>query len=183
MNLILHSIRSKFSDVSHVSTETLAEWLKSSKDGCSSEENDSRKESVKFDLFLLDARPEEEYSISHIDGAIRMEHDADEATISNFVRDTLKVARAVGELVAERKAVVCYCSLGYRSSMLARLLKREIIAHNLEVVKVYNLDGSLFRWANENRPMVSGDGAPTIYAHPYNVAFGVTLRKELRKYK
>ena len=47
--------------------------------------------------------------------------------------------------------------------------------------KVYNLEGSLFKWANEGRAMVDDKGEPTVYAHPYNTMFGKLLKSELRK--
>ena len=48
-------------------------------------------------------------------------------------------------------------------------------------IGVYNLEGSIFKWANENRPMVDVKDRKTIFTHPYNVVFGKLLRKELRK--
>lgn len=51
---------------------------------------------------------------------------------------------------------------------------------NRDAVHVYNLEGSIFKWANENRPMVDVKDKATIYAHPYNAVFQHLLRKELR---
>ena len=47
-------------------------------------------------------------------------------------------------------------------------------------VRVYNLEGSLFKWANEGRPMVDSNGQPVTKVHPYNAVFGKFLNKELR---
>jgi len=48
-------------------------------------------------------------------------------------------------------------------------------------IQVYNIEGGLFKWANENRPMVDGKGQSTVSAHPYNSVFGKLLKFELRQ--
>ena len=45
---------------------------------------------------------------------------------------------------------------------------------------VYNLEGSIFKWANENRPIVNGDDKPTHLVHPYNSFFGKLLESSRR---
>ena len=45
---------------------------------------------------------------------------------------------------------------------------------------VYNLEGSIFKWANEGRAMVDAAEQPTKLCHPYNFIFGKLLNKELR---
>ncbi len=47
-------------------------------------------------------------------------------------------------------------------------------------IKAYNLEGSLFKWANEGRPMVNSEGVKTIHAHPYSVVWGRLLHRALR---
>ncbi len=49
-------------------------------------------------------------------------------------------------------------------------------------IKAYNLEGSLFKWANEGRPMVDNEGIKTIYAHAYSVVWGKLLHRDLRKW-
>ena len=46
---------------------------------------------------------------------------------------------------------------------------------------LYNLEGSIFKWANEKRPMVDREDQPTSFAHPYNAVFGKLLNSENRK--
>ena len=48
-------------------------------------------------------------------------------------------------------------------------------------ISVHNLEGSLFKWANESRPMVDGRDEPTIFAHPYSAVWGKLLKPELRR--
>jgi hypothetical protein len=43
---------------------------------------------------------------------------------------------------------------------------------------VYNLDGSIFQWANEGRPLYSGTNR-VASVHPYDREWGRFLKKEL----
>ena len=48
-------------------------------------------------------------------------------------------------------------------------------------ISIHNLEGSLFKWANESRPMVDRMDQPTIFAHPYSAVWGKLLKPELRR--
>ena len=109
-------------------------------------------------ILLLDARRAEEFQVSHIDGAVR----------AATVRAALNAIRADGQ-----PTVVVYCSVGYRSSRLVSRLK----ARGLK--NVFNLEGSLFRWANEGRPLARGD-QPATQVHPYDDNWGKWLNEALR---
>ena len=80
--------------------------------------------------------------------------------------------------------VVCYCSLGYRSAKLAQILQDRVKTdmENDYIIRVYNLEGSLFKWANERRPMVDKYGEKTIFCHPYSIIWGKFLDVSLRKW-
>ena len=65
------------------------------------------------------------------------------------------------------KDVVCYCSIGYRSCILANRINA-IGAGNAS-----NLEGSMFKWANEGREIVDDGGTATYFVHPYNWLFGL----------
>ena len=156
MDMIMKGIRLKFSDVNHMSTSDLSDKLAS------------------HATVTVDARPENEHNVSHIEGAIRVADDAPDSDIKNFIENLP---------ASDNLDIVCYCSVGYRSSVLARRLQKEIDIREMgDKLKVYNLEGSIFKWANENRPMVDGCERTTRFAHPYNTAFGMVLRSELRKY-
>jgi len=73
--------------------------------------------------------------------------------------------------------VVCYCSVGYRSSALSTAIVAENIA---AATDVYNLEGSLFQWANEERPLVTTQGTATDKVHPYNWLFGKLVASQKR---
>ena len=49
--------------------------------------------------------------------------------------------------------------------------------------KVYNLEGSIFKWANEGRELVDCNNTKTPYCHPYSVIWGRLLEPNLRVYK
>lgn len=107
---------------------------------------------------LVDAREPKEFAVSQLPGAIRIDADA----TADQVRTKIDPARPV----------VLYCSVGYRSSQLAERLTKAGFA------RVMNLEGSIFKWANEGRPLVSG-GEPAEQVHPYNRKFGKMLKPDL----
>jgi rhodanese-related sulfurtransferase len=109
---------------------------------------------------LLDVRPRAEFEVGHLPGAIRVDPDATPA----------EVRRRVGD---EARPVVVYCSVGWRSSALAQRLGKA------GFTRVSNLEGSVFAWANEDRPL-EADGRPVTRVHPYNRTFGRLLRPEKR---
>ena len=108
------------------------------------------------DIILLDARSESEFNVSHLHGA---------ALASNT-----RMALNVLEANKPEGLVVVYCSVGYRSSQLASELRRRGFEN------VVNLEGSLFRWANEGRPLYRGDKR-VHEAHPYDEEWGRLLDK------
>ncbi len=108
---------------------------------------------------LLDVREPEEFEVSHLDGAV--------LTTSN------KEAMNVLEGAPPDRPVVLYCSVGYRSSEMAGFLEKKGFK------KVYNLEGSIFAWANEGRPVYRGDER-VHFVHPYDRVWGKLLKKVLR---
>ena len=48
---------------------------------------------------------------------------------------------------------------------------------------LYNLEGSLFQWANENRELITCSGHKTKFVHPYNAVWGKLLDYRLRRYE
>lgn len=108
--------------------------------------------------FLLDARQREEFDVSHLPGA-------------HWAPD---VERALRELRARPAGapVVVYCSVGYRSGRLAR----ELTGRGVPGVR--NLEGSLFEWANQGRPLASADG-PAHCVHPFDEEWGRLLLRPL----
>jgi rhodanese-related sulfurtransferase len=108
---------------------------------------------------LLDVRTAAEYDVSHIAGARRIDPEAK--------------AEAVLPQLPPGRTVVAYCSVGYRSSALAQRL---IAAGRKDV---YDLEGSIFQWANEGRPLEK-NGKPARVVHPYNATWGKLLNPAYR---
>ena len=112
-------------------------------------------------VVLIDAREAEEFAVSHLDGALR-------AT-------SIQHAAALVDGAPAGATVVAYCSVGYRSAGLVAELRARGRA------QVYNLEGSIFRWANEDRPLYRGDVAVR-RVHPFDETWGVLLEAERRAY-
>ena len=108
---------------------------------------------------LLDVREKEEYGVSHLKDAVSAL--------------TKEEALQALEGVAPDRPVVLYCSVGYRSSEMAGFLQKRGFK------QVYNLEGSIFAWANEGRPVYRGDER-VHEVHPYDRVWGKLLKKVLR---
>jgi len=137
-------VRKRFPDVRQLPVPELAAWLA---------------DTNRPQPLLLDVRQAEEFATSHLPGAQRVDPKAK--------------AEAIQGLAAGGRPVVMYCSVGYRSSELARRLM------SAGVTNVFNLEGSIFQWANEGRPLASTNG-PASKVHPYNDRWGALLKPEVR---
>jgi rhodanese-related sulfurtransferase len=111
---------------------------------------------------LLDARSPEEYAVSHFRGARRVDPSA-------------KRYPALDSLPPDTPIVV-YCSVGYRSAGVTQALRTQGFANAV------NLKGSLFRWANEGRP-VYRNGEVVAAVHPYDASWGTLLADSLHAYR
>jgi rhodanese-related sulfurtransferase len=140
--LVRRRIAKEFPNVPQITTGDLAAWLA----------DEQRAKPI-----LLDVRKGEEFAVSHLAGARRVDPEA-LATQLDLAKDT---------------PIVTYCSVGYRSSALAERLRQA------GYTQVQNLDGSIFQWANEDRPLVR-DGKPATQVHPYSALWGGLLKRERR---
>jgi len=112
---------------------------------------------------LLDAREEEEYDVSHIEGAqyVGFSH-FDEEKVSTIDRD---------------KSVVVYCSVGYRSERIGEKLKE------MGFKTVYNLYGGIFEWKNQGYRVENLEGKETEKVHAYNKKWGKWLKSGEKVYE
>lgn len=101
---------------------------------------------------LIDVRGEEEYAVSHLPGALHLPSQAAIATAG----------------LPSNTPIVLYCSVGYRSARLAAALQAAGYSN------VKNLEGSIFEWYNQGRPLVA-NGEPVRRVHPYNRSWGLLL--------
>jgi rhodanese-related sulfurtransferase len=106
---------------------------------------------------LLDIRGRDEYAVSHLVGAIP----------ATSLEDALQ---ALGSVVKDYPIVV-YCSVGYRSAKLAEKLQ------DAGFVNIYNLEGSIFEWANSGRSVYRGHDE-VFAVHPYNGVWGRLLNEQ-----
>eukprot|EP00055_Hartaetosiga_balthica_P000897 m.137729 g.137729 ORF g.137729 m.137729 type:complete len:160 (+) comp12235_c0_seq1:12-491(+) len=153
MEATLWMVRRKFATVQQMQTDEFA----------------TKKEQA----IVFDVRKKEEYDISRIEG-------------STWVppKDTDRVQEVLKEKnYTPGTPVVFYCSLGYRSSQLAEMTEtREAQEGDVAVDShdLYNLEGSIFKWAIEGYPIVNNNGA-TKFVHPYNTVFGMILPSKMRR--
>lgn len=117
------------------------------------------------DLVVLDVREADEYQVSRIDGAIRVDPSAGAG-------DVLSAAGDIGD-----RRVILYCSVGARSSAMARRIGGQLLAGGAR--SVANLRGGIFRWHNERRELVDADG-PTPWVHRFDRYWGQLLTRQNR---
>lgn len=103
---------------------------------------------------ILDARNKIEYAISHLKGACLIPYDSPE--IKSFIKCSVNTP------------IITYCSVGYRSAILAQRLQK------MGYKKVFNLQGSLFVWFRENRPVFCGEEIVS-WIHPFNLFWSLLL--------
>ena len=106
---------------------------------------------------ILDIREKEEYEVSHLLGA-----------------RNVPPGNPVGSLeLPQDRTIVCYCSVGYRSSEMAAQLQEA------GYTKVYNLEGSIFEWVNTGRKVVDAQGT-TKKVHGFDLEWSKLLKPEFR---
>lgn len=108
---------------------------------------------------LLDVRTSEEWNVSHLPGARQVEPKSP--------------VESVTAGIAKETPIVTYCAVGYRSAEMAKRLKAAGFTN------VRNLEGSIFQWANERRPLVQNE-QPASRVHPYNNLWGRLLEDDVR---
>ena len=175
----LKMIRAKFPEVVQLSTEKLQSWLDEPGQAHSGQADVGQPQAGQAHSeqpdagqpqagqaraerpLLLDVREKEEYEVSHLKDAVLATSD--------------KEALEALEGVPPDRPVVLYCSVGYRSSEMAGFLQKR------GYEKVYNLEGSIFAWANEGKPVYRGDERVD-RVHPYDRVWGKLLKKALRSW-
>ena len=125
------------------------------------EELDRRLEETPPPL-VIDVREPFEYEVSHLPGAVHAQ------------------GGDIAEVVAAAdpdQPIVLYCSVGYRSSAAVADL---IQLHDPDILdRVWNLEGSIFEWANSGRPVYRGNDEVD-RVHPYDSQWGKLLEPHLR---
>jgi rhodanese-related sulfurtransferase len=138
-------IKDRFPDVPQLPSGRLAEWLAAPQ---------------RHPHFLLDARSAEEFAVSHVPTAERIDPDTPDADLLAQVPKGLPL--------------VVYCAAGYRGSQMARRLR------GLGYPDVSNLSGGIFQWVNEGRE-VHRDGHAVREVHSFSGAFRRLLHPDARR--
>ena len=146
LEIVRAQVKQDYAGVAHLPADALAAAL-------------AREDGV----LLLDVRESEEYAVSRIPGAVRV----DPGIWSwSFLRRHAEAAKG--------KTVVFYCSVGVRSSRLAASVQKALKERGAEAV--YNLDGGIFNWHGQERRL-SNEGGETSFVHPYDRHWGQLVRR------
>ena len=129
LNTAKRFLRWKFDDIHHITTGELATQIKGGNPPA-----------------ILDIRRPEEYETSHLPNARHLLPQSSDVQIQELLSG-----------IPPERSIVVYCSVGYRSSTMARRLKT--IGRN----NVSNLEGSIFAWAEDGHSLELKNKI-----HPYN---------------
>ena len=147
LDVVRAQVRKDYRNVAHLSANALV--------------NIMRKEE---EFLLLDVREEAEFAVSRIAGAERVDPGIWRKSFMARFGDHVR-----------GKMVVFYCSVGVRSSRLAANVQAALIEQGAK--EVFNLDGGVFAWHNENRALENAKGA-TDYVHPFDAHWGKLVRRQ-----
>jgi sterol desaturase/sphingolipid hydroxylase (fatty acid hydroxylase superfamily)/rhodanese-related sulfurtransferase len=109
---------------------------------------------------LFDVRTKEEYAVSCIHGARRIEPGSS--------------AKEVCAVMRTNQPAVFYCSIGYRASGLVSTLQQAGLTNAV------SLEGSIFAWAIAGLPLERPEThTPTRLVHPFSVSYAKLLPHEI----
>jgi len=115
-------------------------------------------------FLVLDSREVNEFAVSHIKGAKRVDPSI---WHSVFMKKFAKAAKG--------KTVVIYCSVGERSSKLAKYVQKALMQEGAKAV--YNLQGGIFKWHNDQRNLLIDKSGTTSFVHPYDKHWGQLVKR------
>jgi rhodanese-related sulfurtransferase len=114
-------------------------------------------------VILIDVRNKEEYEISHLKNSM------------NFPQKKFKTEQISHN--SKDKKIVLYCSVGYRSEMVAEKLNKAGYKN------IINLYGGIFEWVNRGFPIYDCDQKLTKKVHAYSRSWGIWLEKGVKVYE
>ena len=153
LNILVTILKRQFPDVSNISTNELQDVM--------------GKSTGSDKLLIIDTRKREEYDVSFISGAKHLAFPTSESDVKSFAKENIS---------DQTEIVVCYCSLGYRSSKVAQTaqtLSQVLSQGQTRKISVHNLEGSIFQWANEGRSLSTVRGEATQSCHPFSTMWGL----------
>jgi len=125
------AIREAFPEVEHISPKTMALLIRGD-----------------TDMLVVDVRSSGEFEASHIEGAVNLR------ALEDFEPYFRPLEPHRSPMRPRPQLIVVYGSIGKRSAELADELR--LAGHP----EVRNLAGSIFLWANEDRPLIDAEGNP-----------------------
>jgi rhodanese-related sulfurtransferase len=142
--ILRQAVALKFRDVRRVSPAELVAWMR---------------DPNRPPPLLVDARPADQFTLSHIDGAVNIDPgQPDLSRLENVRRDN---------------PVVVYDGPGAVGAAMVKGLS------DAGFTRVSNLDGGLFRWVNEGHPIVDDQGSASRVA-PVSWSWGRLLKARYR---
>lgn len=142
--VLRQAVALKFRDVRRVTPAELVAWMR---------------DPNRPPPLLVDARPADQYALSHVDGAVNLDPaQPDLSPLDNVRRDN---------------PVVAYDGPGVMGAAMVKALTAA------GFTRVSNLDGGLFRWVNEGHPVVNNDGTATKVS-PMSWRWGRLLKARYR---
>jgi len=116
-------------------------------------------ETVRERLVMFDVRKVEEFEVSHLESAVRVDPDI---SADAFLKQ-------YGNMLKDRTAVF-YCSVGYRSSILVERIAKV----KGDSTRLVNLRGGLFQWYNDGLAVYDSVGV-TNKVHRFSAYWGRLL--------
>ena len=110
-------------------------------------------------FIFLDAREIEEYNTSHISNSIHIGYDDFDLN-------------AIQPLISKDSHLIIYCSIGYRSEKIGKILKKN------GYQSIFNLYGSIFEWVNQHHPIFDQKGNETNSLHTFNKNWSKWVRDD-----
>ena len=132
MNFVISFLRRQFPDSPGIQTNELDDKIQNNQN-----------------VFLVDCRRPDEYSVSRIPNATNIHFKCSNEDLKSALED-----------LDENVTIVNYCSLGYRSGVMTKRIL-DLGLDNVSKERVYNLEGSIFKWAQEERPLIDNKGQTT----------------------
>lgn len=121
-------------------------------------------------VLYLDIREVEEYTVSHLENAIRIDPDISADEFEKQFADKFS-----------GKKLIFYCSVGVRSSELIDRL--ESVLARMDQTQAVNLEGGIFDWHNR-RGQLYNENTKTDNVHPYSEFWSRLLeRRDLVVYE
>jgi rhodanese-related sulfurtransferase len=159
--ILFYSALYSFAQASRVSSKTYDKMIQSTISNTTSQISVKQLSKSIEKYFILDAREQKEYRVSHLPKAKYIGYDnVDLSAVKGLPYD---------------QAIVVYCSIGYRSEKVGEKLMA------IGYKKVYNLYGGIFEWKNQGQKVTNSTGL-TDEVHAYSKIWGVWLTKGKKIY-